>query len=300
MNEFKFNCSACGQHILAEAQWIGRRITCPSCKTEIQIPSPTSLQKPLVQKDAPTAGQPIVPRRTTTEAIEKRPRKSETTLIPRSTDSASRGDENRASNRAKPGTEVSTAPAGPIRVAVLTPEVKLEMVRVVRRQIANESSWLRGIQEGKRAYAAKQERGKTVLVDVKSPEASRFSLVGAFLIELERRNVAKAAPGRRRLLDQEIPDAIREVLWEGMSEEEREDNPEAMENLKLESLLSISHSQCLATLDVLEDRYSQRMSQAQAERAKRKLGMCGSRILSVSWRRRAMPRKTSPRRCITN
>ena len=45
MNEFKFNCPKCGQHILANAAWIGRRINCPSCNTHIVIPAPAKPPK---------------------------------------------------------------------------------------------------------------------------------------------------------------------------------------------------------------------------------------------------------------
>src|ERR1043165_6136528 len=38
--EFKFNCPACGQHILAASEWSGRRINCPSCEATMTIPSP--------------------------------------------------------------------------------------------------------------------------------------------------------------------------------------------------------------------------------------------------------------------
>lgn len=155
------------------------------------------------------------------------------------------------------------------RVAVLSPAVKLDLVRAVRRRIAAESAWLPGKVKGGSAYAAKAHEGEMVLLDATDPEATRFSLIGAFLREMHERQVVQTAVGRRRLLDEEIPDAIREVLLEGMSEEEREG---AEDRLVVEDLLAIPHAQCLAALDVLEARYLQRAEQLQIEKAKRRLG----------------------------
>jgi DNA-directed RNA polymerase subunit RPC12/RpoP len=35
VKEFTFNCSVCGQPILASKDWDGRQINCPSCNTRI-------------------------------------------------------------------------------------------------------------------------------------------------------------------------------------------------------------------------------------------------------------------------
>jgi len=155
-----------------------------------------------------------------------------------------------------------------LRVAVLTPAIKLDMVRSVRQRIGVETSWLPDKLEGTQAYAAKVSDGKTVLVDVKSPEATRFSLIGAFLLEFHKRQVIRTATGRTRLLDQEIPEAVRDVLEENMSDEERE---EAEEMSASPDLTDVTHAQCLAALDTLEERYSHRMNQMRAEKAKRKI-----------------------------
>jgi DNA-directed RNA polymerase subunit RPC12/RpoP len=37
MKEFTFNCSTCGQPILASKDWEGRQMNCPSCNTRITI-----------------------------------------------------------------------------------------------------------------------------------------------------------------------------------------------------------------------------------------------------------------------
>ena len=39
MNEFKFSCPQCGQHILCDTQWSGREINCPACQQALVVPS---------------------------------------------------------------------------------------------------------------------------------------------------------------------------------------------------------------------------------------------------------------------
>ena len=155
---------------------------------------------------------------------------------------------------------------------MLRPAFKLELVRALRCRIADESAWLPGKVKGATAYAAKINEGALVLLDAKSPEVTRFSLLGAFLLEMERRHVAPTAVGRKRFLDEEIPEAIRQVRLEHMIDEERE---HAQERLAREDLQPLDHSQCLAALGVLEGRYTQRMEQRQIEQAKRRLGSVG-------------------------
>lgn len=40
MSEFTFDCPSCGQHILASTDWVGRKMTCPSCDVTFAIPLP--------------------------------------------------------------------------------------------------------------------------------------------------------------------------------------------------------------------------------------------------------------------
>ena len=51
MNEFKFECVHCGQHLKCDDQFSGRQITCPSCKKTVTVPAPT---KPVMQKTGMT------------------------------------------------------------------------------------------------------------------------------------------------------------------------------------------------------------------------------------------------------
>jgi len=438
MNEFKFNCSKCGQHILANASWIGRRLNCPSCDTRITVPAPPKPPKKKEPVGSAAAGtnaklpgatvpvKPPVKADKTSPAPAKAPEKSEPATIapavakfkppgatvpmeppaktaktetvpakaPKETEAAAVAP---AAAKATPPTPVvrveppvktdrtadppvkvpqqtepvaaappevkvkppgatlrveppiktdkaETAPAkapekieptivapavekakaatptlrveppvkadktdaapaptpqpapevadavkteatppqpesGAVpdaakppeqpRVAVLTPAVKLEMVGAVRHRIAEESAWLPGNVEGTAAYAAKMSEGKPVLLDATSSEATRFSLMGAFLLEMHVRQVITVATGRKKFLDEEIPEAIREVLLEQMDDEERERGEDSLTD---KDLLSISHAQCLAALDVLEERYSQRVDQLRIEKAKKRLG----------------------------
>ena len=436
MNEFKFNCPKCGQHILANAAWIGRRLNCPSCDVSIAVPAPAKAQKknvplatapgdakpkllpgglrieppakvdetrtappkelkqteppaaaPAVAKSKPATGVPgvkppaksdkiaVVPAKApnqtkprpaapvvaksklgTGETEVKPPTKSDKTVVvpakapnqiepPAATPAVAKSKlatgapgvqppaksdkivvvPAKAPNQTEPpatATEVaeSKSPAKTLRVelpaetaatesvpatasqpvpkvadtpvatppeakpqllptalkspeqsrvAILSPAVKLDLTRAVRRRIADESAWLPGKVEGDLAYAAKLREGEPVLLDFKSSEATRFSLVGAFLLEMHLRQVIKTAAGRRKFLDEEIPETIREVLLEKTSDEERERAEDPLAN---QDLLAISHSECLAVLDVLEERYSQRVDQLRIEKSKKRVG----------------------------
>jgi hypothetical protein len=169
--------------------------------------------------------------------------------------------------------KVPTTPGGPAqppsaRIAALTPEVKLEMIHAVRQRLAQETAWLPWKLDNKTAFAAKMRDGKTILVDVKSPEATRFSLIGAFLLEFHLRQLVRTAVGREEFLDHEIPDVVRQVLTEKMSGEERTQMEQAPAD---ENLARLTHAQCLAVLERLETSYAHRLDQAWAERAKRLL-----------------------------
>jgi rhodanese-related sulfurtransferase len=275
MKEIKFSCPACGQHIQVAEEWSGRQIDCPACKKPVCIPPPRKAPESAPSEPVKPDAKPRLPG----ETVAAPP--AETTRAAASAAPSApppgpvfnkpvqeQKDEAGAAMK-KPEPPAAPKQAERLRVAVLTPEVKLDMVRAVRARIANESSWLPGLSDGANAYAAKVEGGKTVLVDVRSPEATRFSLIGAFLLEFHRRDVTPTAAGRRRLLDQEIVDAIRDVLIEKLSDEEREEAPDPLAS---RNPMSISHAECLAVLDVLEELYSQRMEQSRAEKARRRLG----------------------------
>lgn len=279
MSEFKFNCPGCGQHILANEEWVGRPIECPSCKKRITIPPRTTTAKESAQVAPPTAepkpkvaagSSPAAPAETTkaTKAPADRPPTVPPPAKPPLKEKPAKPEAGVKPPEPSPGQE----PTAPLRIAALTPVIKLDMVRAVRKRIADESAWLPGKIKGANAYAAKMSGGEPVPVEVTSPEAARFSLIGAFLLELQLRRVVRTAAGRTRLLDQEIPEATREVLLNEASDEQGEPTEDALAN---KDLATITHAQCLATLDALEERYSQRMEQTRVEQAKGRLGKIG-------------------------
>jgi hypothetical protein len=51
MNEFKFSCPQCGQHILCGTQWSGRQINCPACQQALVVPT---VGPPVVEAPAAT------------------------------------------------------------------------------------------------------------------------------------------------------------------------------------------------------------------------------------------------------
>lgn len=104
---------------------------------------------------------------------------------------------------------------------------------------------------GKPVYAARPEGQDLVPVSISDPAATRFSLWGALLRELQRRYVTQTATGRTELLDQEIPAAIRSVLLQSISEADRKAGPDPLAS---KDPLAISHAQCLQVLDVLTGR----------------------------------------------
>lgn len=280
MSEFKFNCPKCAQRILAASDWVGRQIDCPSCKTKIAIPSPA---KPAAKKSAPIAPQPAKtalklegapaqpgaqPTPSKSAPVIKPPAKSPTQEAPAKPPQKVEAKAPVAEPKPQP------APAAPpqtdkLRIAALTPAIKTEMVRAVRQRISNKSAWLPGNIDGAPAYAAKVVGGKPELVAVGSPEATQFSLIGSFLLEFQLRQVTRTASGRTRFLDQEIPDAVREVL---SGETGGEEPAKSGEDLPDVDVTAISHAQCLAALDVMEARFTERMEQARVEKAKKSLG----------------------------
>jgi DNA-directed RNA polymerase subunit RPC12/RpoP len=279
MTEFKFNCPKCAQRILAASDWVGRQIDCPSCKSKIAIPSPA---KPAAKKSAPITpqaaknalklegapSQSSAPPSPSKNPPAKPPAKSPTQET--SAKPPQKGEAKTPVAGPKPQAAPAAAPqTEKLRVAVLTPAIKGDMARAVRRRISNESAWLPGKIDGSPAYAAKVLDGKPAIVEVGNPEATRFSLIGAFLLEFQLRQVTRTASGRTRFLDQEIPDAVREVLRGEMGGEASGPRDADLPDV---DVTAISHAQCLASLDVMEARYTERMEQARVEKAKKSLG----------------------------
>ena len=280
-NEFKFDCPECGQHIQAAREWSGRKINCPVCKKLITIPPPPESpkadvpsvsSKPVMPPPSKPAGSPTLakpPEKAAPEPAEKvapAPVAHPAPASPSPTVAPIKQAEPPSVAKPAATAAVRKEPEA-LRVAVLTPAIKLEMVRAVRRRIADESNWLPGKINGSNAYAAKAGGSENELVNVKDPAAARFSLIGAFELEFHLRNVITTAKGRADLLNDEIPGAVREVLRNEMSEEQAQTKGTAVKA----DVMTISHAQCLAALDVLEENYSQTMSEARAEKIERRM-----------------------------
>ena len=77
MNEIKFTCPACGQHLAGDSSYVGQKFPCPSCQTAITMSAPAAPRRvgvvapaPIVPPPMPPpASQPILPARTSRMAI---------------------------------------------------------------------------------------------------------------------------------------------------------------------------------------------------------------------------------------
>ena len=262
MTAFKFACPSCRQHVETPVGASGQHVECPSCKTRIIIPAP-----PLVDGLVPIAGwenpppQPphAEPQPETKAKTNEPPPKTASNAQP-ATSEADTDSPFPAMPEEPP--KVPRVPQAEARVAVLTPQLKLDIVRTVRSLIADNSHWMPGkTGSTEYSYAAKQDDGKLVPVPYASVEATHFSIFGALMLEFHRRNVVNTARGRREFLDEELIEAIREVLAREPATvplEERDRPP-------------LTHEQCLAVLDLLEERYSDAAAKTKAESVERHL-----------------------------
>lgn len=254
MNEFKFACPSCHQNIKIAAEFESRRIDCPSCNIKLIVPAPP--------KDAGTAVMGILAQPAARLEAEESPFTNPETTAPQ-LQSASEKPKPIASDdaTAKPGAPAASLPVTTVppindrRVAVLTPKLKLEIVRAVQSRIADKSRWLPGKKAaGEYDYAARREGEELVKVSPTDASATHLSLFGAMMLEFHRHNVLRGTTGRQQFLDVDLLEAIQEVLdkepGETPSEAERD---------------ALTHPQCLAVMKVLEARY-----QLEAERAKKR------------------------------
>ena len=240
MNEFKFSCPSCGQHIRLEAAFQGHEVECPSCKKAIVVPAPqpvkeaaTSPTRPKVAAEPGPTTAPKAPEPKGPEAGPKAPEKKTPEASPQPVKPAEAAED--------------LLPAAPeARVAVLTPQIKLEIVQAVRARIADQSRWLPGKKEaGDYNYAGKLSGGAVVPVSPTDPEATHFSLFGAMMLEFHRRHVTTVTTGRKEFLDEELIQGIHNLLGRKpgeppVTEADRE---------------ALTHEQCLAVLQILERGY---------------------------------------------
>lgn len=271
MNTFKFACPSCRQHVETGDEATGRQIECPACKSKIIVPSPPVAQglvpiaawvnppKPAAPPPTPATGDksespvsaPTQPPPAPLPKLSRQPEEQKPEFDPENPFAVPAAQQR--------GEEVPQADS---RIAVLTPIVKLEIVRAARSLISDKSRWMPGktgsVDYG---YAGKSAGGKIVPVPFASIEATHFSIFGAVMLELHRRNVANTARGRREFLDAELAGAIHEVL-------SREAGGAVVDEMDRPPL---THDQCLAVLDVLEKGYSDATTKAKADRVERTL-----------------------------
>jgi hypothetical protein len=253
MNEYKFNCPSCGQHLKADESMAGNHISCPTCQKLIAVPTEAEAIKAAASSAPAPAAVP-----------KEEPEESPFAPFPATPQPVAATTTTRFPTRAIVTTEITAKAAqGPItQVSRLTPAIKLDIVRSVRRRIADESVWLpRKTEADEFAYAAKVVDGKNVPVEVTSPEATRFSVLGAMLLEFSERNVTQLAAGRRELLDSDVLDALRKVL-------EEDKGAPFTGDIKA---VSVTHAESLRLLDQLETRYDASMRRSKAEAAEGKL-----------------------------
>ena len=213
MSEFNFPCPTCQQNIAVGEEFINQPIECPHCGGNLIVPLPSKEDGAVPAASAPTAA---------TAGAKK--------------DSAG------AASSALPAALIS--PTGDRRRAVLTQDVKMDIVRAVRARLADKSRWMSGQREdGLYNYAGRQEGDNLVPVEPTDPSATHISLFGAMILEFQRHNVTWITKGRQQFLDEELGAAIRHTL--GRKPDDPAPDPTER--------AALSHEQCLTALDVLEE-----------------------------------------------
>ena len=207
MSEFNFPCPTCQQEIKVGQESLNQPIECPHCGASLIVPLPTTEGGAVPAPHSP--------------APAPKPVGAASSTLPTALTSS-------ASDR---------------RRAVLTQEVKMDIVRAVRARLTDKSRWMSGKREdGLYNYAARLEDDKLVSVEPTDASATHFSLFGAMILEFHRHDVTWITKGRQQFLDEELGAAIRHTLGR------KPGNP-AVDSAERAAL---SHEQCLTVLDVLE------------------------------------------------
>lgn len=258
MNEFKFSCPACHQPIKVGFEFAGRRLDCPGCHVGLMIPAPP--EKPELVPVATLVQPAANPEPTSSASATSDPAATPPQPTTAAPELAAEVNEPVAPPSPPPATLV--APISTARVAVLTPELNLEIVHAVRARLKDKSRWLPGKKEGGQYnYAARQEGDQMVSVSPADVTATHHSLFGAILLEFHLRNVTRVTVGRQKILDEELLAAIQKTLGRKpdgapVTEAERE---------------ALTHEQCLAVLDVLEKRFQQTAAAVKQKQVERKI-----------------------------
>lgn len=249
MSAFKFSCPVCRQHIEVGDEFSGRRLDCPSCKATVRVPLAPESEASIPVAELITAPPAAITPVTKPEpeagvgALHTPSPGAEPPVFPPPTSPA----ETKPTSPAASVPVVQAERISDLRVAVLTSEIKLDIVRAVRARIADPAHWLPGKKDtGEYIYAGKLAGGQMVSVAATDASATHFSMFGAVLLEFHRRNVVRVTAGRTRFLDEEVTEAIQQVLGKSgdsapLSEAER---------------AALTHEQCLGVLDSLEQRFA--------------------------------------------
>ena len=237
MNEFKFSCPSCQKPIAVAVELVGQLMDCPDCQTSVLVP-------------VPPGDNPFAPAATPFQPVGDAPTAAVT--LP--------GAGAASQPPARPVTTV--APMNNARVAVLTPEIKIEIIRAARSRLADQSRWLHGQKgEGQYNYAARREGDQLSIVSPTDASATHLSLFGALMLELHRHNVTRITTGRQEFLNDDLAAAIDHIQGRlpGKSivgEVERG---------------ALTYEQCLAVLDELEKRQAQTAKAFAQQQAGRKI-----------------------------
>lgn len=237
MHSFKFSCPDCGTHIEDEPSSIGCLIECPQCSEELVVPAynPAAVSMPVAKHSR------HFPSQTHVEEAENAVMNQETL-----------SEQEKPAAPAFPVSGPEDLPIVPehegkvAHVGVLTPAVKLEVVRWAFRRIENPSAWLPHERKGHHyIYAQRRISDGYEPVSYDHPEARSYSLLGAVLLELKIQHASVTADGREVFLDHEIVDAASKVLAEASVLVGEGENP----------LTKLDHAQSLAVLRLLESEY---------------------------------------------
>ena len=232
MSTFKFSCPECEVHIETDASSVGRAVECPKCSEELVIPAyhPNMVSMPVAAHSKHAQHHIFHNKQDSSE------NKNQTNQ-PLPVETGGSDD---------PVERIPLHDALKPHVGTLSADIKLEVVRWAFRRIEHPASWMRQVKQGARYLYAGIRKGEGIdPVPYDHPEAERYTLLGAVLLELKIQNVSMSADGREEFLDHEIGDSCRKVLQQDGTE---------LEN-NADSLGELGHRQCLSALRQLEGHY---------------------------------------------
>lgn len=149
MSEFKFACPSCHQHIKIATELESRRIDCPSCQIQLIVPAPPKAAGEIPQATVAQSAAQLSPAAAPITKL--------ITTIP---EPSLQDSPVNSSSSETPSAPVLVAPLSELRVAVLTPALKLVIVRAVQSRLADKTRWLPGKKDaGDYDYAARLEGG---------------------------------------------------------------------------------------------------------------------------------------------